>query len=442
MPRVRRRSEAVAAALLALAIAGCERGCARKPAAGAGEGFLGQSQRLAVIPEGVEMADGTFSPDGRSVAFLAPTRDGKAQVFHDGKASKPYDGAGSLTFLAGGKGLAFVAQRGGKAVVVAGGQEGAELDGVGKLLAAPDGRVVYSAQRGDQWLVFSGKKELVTPGSADPTPWVSGDGRRILYVEQQGDGGQVLLQACSIDLTGCAPGPTYDAIGKLVADASGRWLAYPAFRGGRESAVVVDPSRPGFSAREAAGWGAVPRLALSESGELAFLALRGEQQFLVVNGRELPLPPSESPIDLVVGRGGRTLFTTIAGSKVVVLVDGKRVGSDEVDGVYYPVLSTDGAHHAFVAERGERSLVVVDGREGPLYDKVVNPRFTPDGKGLVYRARQDGQRFVVVADLQGKTLREHPRYPAVFEVRFSPDGKSVGYGVRKGQELWWMVEPL
>lgn len=443
MPRVRRTRGAAAIALLALATAGCERACGRKPAATAtgAEGFAGQSQRLAVIPEGVEMGDGLFSPDGRSVAFVATDREGKTRVFHDGKPSEPYDAATSLVFLPGGKGIAFVAQRGGRVSVVAGGREGAALDGVGRLLAAPDGRVVFSAQRGSERLLVSGKRELVIASAADPDPWVSGDGKRLLYLEQRPEAREAQLHACSLDLTGCIAGQVYEAIGPLVSDGSRSRLAHVALRGDRETAAVLDLARPGLSATEAGWWDGVGMVALSETGEAAFLARRGEQQLLVAGGKELPLPFSESPLELVAGKGGRTIFTTVAGNQVVVLVDGKRIDV-EMTGVYFPVLSPDGAHHAFVAERRERNLVVVDGKEGPPYDKVVTPRFSADGSRLVYRARQDGQRFAVVADLQGKTLREHPRYQAVFEVQFSPDGKSVGYGVRKGQELWWMVEPL
>lgn len=444
MRSVRRTRGALSAALLALASAGCERACGRKPAATtpAGEGFLAESRRLAVIPEGVEMADGAFSPDGRSVAFVAPNREGKAQVFQEGKPGRPYEGVASVAFLPGGKGIVFAGSRGGKAVVVSGGAEGAELDGLGTILASPDGRVVYSGQRGGTWHVFSGARDVAAGNVADPVPWVSGDGRRLLYLEQRGNPGPALLHACSLDLTGCASGPTYDAIEQLVANSTATLLAFVATRGDRSTAVVVDPSKPGFSSVEAGWYDAATNPALAPTGELAFLARRGEQQLLVAAGKELPLPFSESPLELAVGPAGHTLFTTVSGNQVVAFADGKRLNAT-MTGAFYPVLSADGAHHAFVAEvEGDRSRVVVDGKEGPLYDKVVGPRFSPDGARLVYRARRDGKRFVVVADTTGKVLREHPPCEAVFDFRFSPDGKSVGYGVRKGRELWWMVEPL
>ena len=86
--------------------------------------------------------------------------------------------------------------------------------------------------------------------------------------------------------------------------------------------------------------------------------------------------------------------------------------------------------------------MVANGQAGPAFDRAVAPRFSPDGRFLVYRARQDGKRFVVVADATGKTIRQHPAYEQVFPVQFTADGKSVAYGVKDGLRLRWIVEPL
>ena len=109
------------------------------------------------------------------------------------------------------------------------------------------------------------------------------------------------------------------------------------------------------------------------------------------------------------------------------------------------VSSKDGRHFAYIAIKAggeERMSIVVDGNEGQLFDKIVSPVFSPDGRFLVYRARQDGKRFIVVSDLKGKVLRQHKDYEMVFQPVFTEDGKSVAYGVLDGSEFWWKVETL
>ena len=68
--------------------------------------------------------------------------------------------------------------------------------------------------------------------------------------------------------------------------------------------------------------------------------------------------------------------------------------------------------------------------------------FTPDGKRVVYRARKEGKRFVVVADTDGTTVRQHPAYTQVFQPVIAPDGQSVAYGAQDGKKLVWAVEKL
>lgn len=105
-------------------------------------------------------------------------------------------------------------------------------------------------------------------------------------------------------------------------------------------------------------------------------------------------------------------------------------------------LSKDGAAYAHVVLNGKLQQYVVNGKPGPSFDKALPPMFTPDGKYLICRVRQDGKRFLVVLDLDGNLVRKHPDFEMVFEPIFSGDGKSVGYGVKEGAKLAWKVEKL
>ncbi len=67
----------------------------------------------------------------------------------------------------------------------------------------------------------------------------------------------------------------------------------------------------------------------------------------------------------------------------------------------------------------------------------------PGSREVSYLSCAEGQqRFVVVADANGKVIRQHPSYEQVFPVVFTADGKSVAHGVKDGNKLIWKVEKL
>ena len=109
------------------------------------------------------------------------------------------------------------------------------------------------------------------------------------------------------------------------------------------------------------------------------------------------------------------------------------------DLVYSPV----GTSYAYVVQRGSQSCIVVNGKEGPGFDGVIDPVFTPDGMRVLYRARKFNKRFIVIADSRdGKTLKQLSGFDEVFQPIFIGDGKTVAYGVRDGDKLIWKVDKL
>lgn len=428
---------------LALLAAGaaCD-GCrGRRPAPGGPGSFSGQSARLASVPAGWERSETRFSKDGRHVAFVA-VKDGRHAVFLDGRQGKPYENAWRLVFGEGRAGLAFVATKDGKALVVVDGEEGASYDEVGSVRFAPDGRVVYSATRGQQWFLVVGTRATLVPGTGDPSPELSADGQRVVFAELQPSTGKTHLKACTLELAGCSQGAGYDDLLALKVDASRRRLAFLVGSGGKQAIGQVSLDQPGLEEKLGSWYDEIPLFSLSDGGgHLAFLAGRGEERVLVKDGVEVPLGALGSPMELVVSRSGMVAATAFGQQGMLLLLDGKALGPEQ-EGVSSPTFSADGAQSAHAADGGSRSTVVVNGEAGPPFDKVVTPAFAPDGTKVVYRARSKGERFVVVADTRARTLREHPRYEEVHEVVFSPDGTAVGYGVLAGADLWWKVEKL
>jgi hypothetical protein len=190
----------------------------------------------------------------------------------------------------------------------------------------------------------------------------------------------------------------------------------------------------------------VYRLTFGPDGSaFAYVSWRSGSSFIVLNDKEASLPPGGMVAPPAIRPDGQAVGALVAADGAVRLrqffVQGGQSEAtyDEGEGLVY---DGDGRSLAFAARKGASWLLVVNGREGPPFDRVVTPVFSPDGKRVVYRARKDGKRFVVVADTRGKTIRQHPAYEQVFPVLFTADGKSVAYGVKDGPQLAWKVEGL
>lgn len=79
-------------------------------------------------------------------------------------------------------------------------------------------------------------------------------------------------------------------------------------------------------------------------------------------------------------------------------------------------------------------------REGPAYDMVISPAFSPDGKYIAYRARtgpkENAWRFIVIADAAtSKVIKKGRAGDEIWPPVWSVDSKAVGYGAKLGREL-------
>ena len=382
-----------------------------------------------------------FSELGGGVAW-AVEKDGRFRVVHNGHESRPYEAVGNIALSLDGRRCAFGALRDGKWRMVADEKEGAPWSAIQEPVFSPDGaHLAYLAMRGERWhLVVDGKANGGTPGRyAKPT--FSGDSKRIAFVEEAaGDGSRKLTVAdLGFERTFTIDG----SVSSFVVNTAGSRIA--AIVRGSESWRVVSLSfdapteavvGEGYDAAYAVSFGA-------DGSSVTFRGVRGSKGFVVLQGREEPFA-GDGVVTQAVGPGGRAVGVLVASGAEVRFHEHfagvKDEGPfDEAEGLVY---SGDGRLHAYAARRGGGWTVVVDGKQGPVFDRVVTPQFSPDGTRVVYRARKDGKRFVVVADTDAKTIRQHPPYEQVFPVVFPADGKSVAYGVKDGPQLAWKVEPL
>jgi hypothetical protein len=322
-------------------------------------------------------------------------------------------------------------------------REGRPYDRIGSIQFAADGRVVYEAFRDCRWCHVVGKREGQPFDLPFEPPLLTADGSSLVFLELNGTSKKARLVACSLDRGERSAGAEYDGVVRARGAKNGSRLAGVMVSGGRQR-VVSARVGPGGALAEEAGplFDQVLSLDLSDDGaHLAYLARRGAAVLLVRDGVELPFPPHDMHSQTLVADDGRTFTAGVVRGRFFPVRDGRRDDRD-YDGIKDPVFGRGSDQYAFVARRGDRHVVVVADGETPAYDMVVSPQFTPDGSRLVYRARQDGRRFAVVADARGRNLKEFPRFDMVWQPTVTPDGKAIAYGVKSGRELRWQVEPL
>lgn len=394
---------------------------------------------------------------GTGVAYLARVGD-KVRVVHNGKPGKLYKEIDGTTLVVSldGKHVGYGASNdsslgagsssssSAKWLLVHDDKEEGPFDSLGPPAFSPDGRhIAFECKMGERWKMFIDDKAYGDAFSYIDKPVFSGDSQLLLFGE-----------------TGEANRPPRIVISDLtyqklrIIDQSGGPVAFNTAlsrvaamqeSGKQKRMVEFDFSLSG-SLKGGELYDEVFSPLFSADGTaLAYLGKRRGATYLVLAGKEEKLPAGEYPSPLafrpdnkgagipVVGKDGTYLFQAF-GSGGASPNRYKEVG----DVVY----SSDGRNHAYVAIRNEQFLIVANGKDGPVYDRVIAPQFSPDSKYLVYRARQNNKRFVVVADTTGKVIREHPRYERVFETTFTPDGGSVAYGAVDGKKIFWKVEKL
>lgn len=416
--------------------------CDRSDATGKRTTFNTVTAKLSTIPDGYEAGESVFSPDGYHVATILKN-NGKAVMSFDGIISQFYDEVKDPLFNPGSSSFAFVAKKGDKECVVVDRKEGSKYDSVTRPLFLADGRLAYTARNGSSWVVVVGET-VSQPFYAAASPYLfrSPDGKRIAHEEQDKATKKVWLTVRGIDFKNVAKGQEYDSLTVLSGNFSPDHLVYTVGQNSRKSVVTFTFNEPGCSEKVSGWYDNIGRFALSSDGKhLAYLAEKNQHIVLVIDGNESPVPKLDMILDMTSSKNGTIVFSGVQKDKVVTFINGKDSGK-YFETVDYLSFSRDGVHFAFVAGAADTSSLVIDAFDGPKYDKIVSPKFSPDGTQVVYRARKNNQRFVVVANLQAKTIKEHSHYDAVWDTVFSPDGKTVGYGVKIGQELWWKVETL
>jgi roadblock/LC7 domain-containing protein len=286
----------------------------------------------------------------------------------DGQEGPLYDEISPAQFSADSEHWAYVVRKGARFLVVLDGKEGPSFDRIDhkEMQFSPSGhRLAYIAgERGKAILVVDGVRTPARDAVSAPT--FSPDARRLAYVGREGNKSFAVLDGRAQ--------AAFDEVDSLGFSPNSERFAYWARTGNSWSAVVDGQAGPRYSGKVDPGaWTHVPVLFSPDSRRTAYAAWKGGGG------------PSTS-LQLCGDNAGSAFFHGVAGAKAVAVVDG--VEGPEFQRIFGLKFSIDSAHVGYTGfTSGEFGAIVVDGRTlAPAAALPSEPLFTPDGKHVAYTA--------------------------------------------------------
>jgi hypothetical protein len=404
-------------------LSGCSR-CGQEPGKGGG------APPTQAPAQGEPRAASSASPEQGAPAAASP---GQATVL----AELPSGDVREVAIAEQGGGAAYVVQEGAAVRVIHGDHASAAYSQVAHLVLSADGRrSAFQAQRGDgSWrMVVDGAEGQ--PFLEVTEPLFSRDGAHLVYQAKDGDGWRLVVDGAQ---RGAAFETQYEAV---------------AFAG--------DGSRLVFLEGAVRGWG---KLVTSD---------------LALARRTVVEPAASSPLVSADGARVAAVSSDANGQRAITFAADRpeRVERGPTrDGIYHLNFGPDGATLAYVADRGDRFSVVLDGKEEPLpagdelitvpvvrpgggaaiagvisnggvvlreflaprgaregpYQHVEGPVYAPDGRGHACAVEKDQANLVVVNGHEG------PPFDKVVTPAFTPDGRFVVYRARKDGKRFVVV---
>jgi len=263
---------------------------------------------------------------------------------------------------------------------------------------SPDGRTfAFAARSGTKWFVLKGG--LRVGGFYDDVGWFafSADSRSFAFTARRAEDEFVVKDGVRVSRS-------YTGISELSLSADGRSFAVMVRKDGKWCVIKNDRRMGGEY--DMVG---VPLVWSPVGQSLAFWARRDDAGFLVIRDGALvgQVYDSVDGDGLVFSPDGRSLvFEARLGNKEFVLKDGVRVHEETDDSTGLrgiptwpspPCFSPDGRSCAYaVVSKGRRQHVMRDGqRVGQDYESVSDLTFSPDGRTLVFLARDRGKMLCV-----------------------------------------------
>ena len=363
-----------------------------------------------------QIASGTpiFSPDSKRIAFAAK-KNNECFVIVDDKVSPPYP-----------------------VDATSGGQWP-----IGSLIFSPDSMsVAYQAHKPDgASVVVNGKSYgpyddvTLKDGKTIWGIWefVFGTDSKCFAYRAKKDG---KMLACAGRIRGgntefLTAGP-FDAVGRgtpVYLPASSPGFAFIAKEGGKEKLVFL-PKK----GNPAAEYELIVRNSLVYDGSSVSYTIRRDNKSIpIIRGKT---GPGYDDLGLIMIEGNRYAYAAAVGKQVCMVVDGKQ--GELYDGLRYPgtIFSPTGKRTAFAVRKGDNSGVCLDGKVAKWY------------KNINYRSMTFGQKdrqfaFIAHPEAGAKVVLngdEGPSYEAILRLEFNADGSRFAYIARNGNIYWLVID--
>lgn len=387
-----------------------------------------------------------IAKNGSGIAYVEPF-EGKYRVVHNGEPGKLYNRISQLSISNDGTRVAYIARLSkNDAVLTVDGTPKHEYGSNDNFWFTPDSRHFIStfSEHDVRYLAVDGKVNRAV--KVEQSIEISPDSRLIAF-SSKSPGGATKLNITDLSLNNIS---VFDNCGdSVLASKDSAQLAVSCSKGADNSIKVIDFLK-GTVVAENKYKGTITQINFSlYKNYLSFTYfVNDKDKHIVFDNKDEKIPERDEFMTAPVVLSEPASVGVIVGDAYKVRLY-RAFQKQNKNGKIYGyisdlVSSVDGRNHAYIATNidDNKMHIVVNGHEGPRFDKLVAPLFSPDGKTLVYRAREEGKRFMVISDLTGKIIQRHKTYDMLFQPVFSADGASVAYGVLDGNEFWWKVESL
>ncbi len=326
----------------------------------------------------------------------------------------------SLNAAADNKIAGFLVKDSNKQYAVINGEKQKTYQEVALLLFSPAGkRSMYGARVGKKWcIVLDGRQGPLYDAVLGPD--FSPDGKKAVYIGESNKKQHLLVNG--------VPGPGYDHIWPVQFSQNSATMIYLA-RKGHKKTVVIN-GRPGPWVDEVG-----PPVMSADGQTVAYRAEKNKKYMVVINhnpGKAYAL--LGNPV--ISADGTKVAYAVIIGelAEEAVVANNelgpKFMGAIEKDSLTF---SPDGKRIAYILEEKHKQKVVVDGKPGKPFDRIVTGSitFSPDSKQVAYAGENDVKKMKTKKDVMVVSgEKESEPFVESQKLFFSPDSKNFYFLVK------------